>query len=33
MEQPGVIEHDLPNSGRSTRSIIDLANYLVRWTQ
>jgi DNA helicase-2/ATP-dependent DNA helicase PcrA len=27
-----VEKHDLPNSGRSTRSIIDLANYLVEWT-
>lgn len=33
MRRPGVSEHDLPNSGRSTRSIIDLANYLVHWTQ
>ena len=32
MNQPGVVQQDLPNSGRSTRSIIDLANYLVRWT-
>jgi len=24
---------ELPNSGRSTKSIISLANYLVRWTQ
>ncbi len=23
---------DLPNSGRSTRSIMDLANYLIQWT-
>jgi DNA helicase-2/ATP-dependent DNA helicase PcrA len=28
-----VVSRELPNSGRSTRSIIDLANYLVRWTQ
>jgi DNA helicase-2/ATP-dependent DNA helicase PcrA len=33
MDRPGVIRHDLPNSGRSSRSIIDLANYLVGWTQ
>jgi len=33
MQQPGVANCDLPNSGRSTRSIIDLANYLARWTQ
>ncbi|MBN2148085.1 MAG: ATP-dependent helicase [Anaerolineales bacterium] len=30
---PGVARHELPNSGRSTRSIIHLANALVRWTQ
>ncbi len=28
----GVIRRELPNSGRSTLSIITLANYLVRWT-
>ncbi len=33
MEEPGVIQQDLPNSGRSTQSIIDLANYLIRWTR
>jgi DNA helicase-2/ATP-dependent DNA helicase PcrA len=27
-----VVERALPNSGRSTQSIIDLANYLVTWT-
>jgi DNA helicase-2/ATP-dependent DNA helicase PcrA len=31
--QPGVISRALPNSGRSTRSIIWLANRLVSWTQ
>lgn len=31
--QPGVTTRSLPNSGRSTRSIIWLANRLVRWTQ
>lgn len=30
---PDVIDLDMPNSGRSTRSIIDLANYLIQWTQ
>jgi len=29
----GVQSRQLPNSGRSTRSIIELANYLVDWTQ
>ncbi|MGW8250376.1 MAG: UvrD-helicase domain-containing protein, partial [Anaerolineales bacterium] len=28
-----VVSRELPNSGRSTQSIIDLANYLVDWTQ
>jgi DNA helicase II / ATP-dependent DNA helicase PcrA len=32
-ERQDVIAEDLPNSGRSTRSIIDLANYLVHWTK
>jgi DNA helicase-2/ATP-dependent DNA helicase PcrA len=32
MREPGVVRHDLPNSGRSTRSIIELANYLIEWT-
>lgn len=27
-----VVGHDLPNSGRSSRKIIDLANHLVQWT-
>ncbi len=27
-----VVEKQLPNSGRSTLSLIELANYLVRWT-
>jgi DNA helicase-2/ATP-dependent DNA helicase PcrA len=30
---PGVLSRTLPNSGRSTHSIIWLANRLVRWTQ
>ena len=30
---PEVSKQQLPNSGRSTASIIDLANYLVEWTQ
>ncbi len=30
---PDVVDLDMPNSGRSTSSIIDLANYLIEWTQ
>jgi len=30
---PDVVDLDMPNSGRSTHSIIDLANYLIHWTQ
>jgi len=30
---PAVLKRELPNSGRSTLSIIDLANHLVAWTQ
>jgi DNA helicase-2/ATP-dependent DNA helicase PcrA len=33
MEEEGVQARELPNSGRSTRSIIRLANYLIDWTQ
>jgi DNA helicase-2/ATP-dependent DNA helicase PcrA len=33
MQEPGVIQCSLPNSGRSTVSIINLANHLVAWTQ
>jgi DNA helicase-2/ATP-dependent DNA helicase PcrA len=29
----GVERRELPNSGRSTQSIINLANYLINWTQ
>ncbi len=32
LRTPGVTALDLPDSGRSTRSIIDLANELIRWT-
>lgn len=32
MKQRGVKSRELPNSGRSTRSIIDLANHLIDWT-
>ena len=32
LEQDDVKEHTLPNSGRSTHRIIELANYLVDWT-
>ena len=31
-KEPGVISRDLPNSGRSTQSIIHLANLLIQWT-
>ncbi len=30
--QPGVLQNELPNSGRSTQSLIELANHLVWWT-
>jgi len=33
LREPGVVALDLPNSGRSTQSIINLANYLIDWTQ
>lgn len=33
LERPNVIRRDLPNSGRSTPSIITVANRLVEWTQ
>jgi DNA helicase-2/ATP-dependent DNA helicase PcrA len=33
IKSPGVQEQSLPNSGRSTLSIIELANELVDWTQ
>jgi DNA helicase-2/ATP-dependent DNA helicase PcrA len=32
LKKPGVIQKELPNSGRSTQSLIDLANHLVGWT-
>ncbi len=32
LAQPGVIQKELPNSGRSTLSLIELANHLVEWT-
>lgn len=32
IQQAGVIRRDLPNSGRSTQSIISLANMLVEWS-
>lgn len=32
LRKKGVKARTLPNSGRSTRSIIDLANYLIDWT-
>jgi DNA helicase-2/ATP-dependent DNA helicase PcrA len=33
LKLPDVTSLDMPNSGRSTTSIIDLANYLIEWTQ
>ncbi len=33
IKQPTVIKQELPNSGRSTQSIINLANYLIEWTR
>jgi len=33
LEEPDVLRRDLANSGRSTRSIITLANYLIDWTR
>ena len=33
LDSPDVVDLDMPNSGRSTSSIIDLANTLIRWTQ
>ncbi len=33
LQEPGVEERELPNSGRSTQSIISLANHLIDWTQ
>ena len=33
ISRPEVLKRELPNSGRSALSIIDLANYLVSWTQ
>jgi DNA helicase-2/ATP-dependent DNA helicase PcrA len=32
IKTPGVVEKELPNSGRSTLGLIEMANYLVRWT-
>ncbi len=33
MSEPGVQPRELPNSGRSIQSVIDLANHLIRWSQ
>jgi DNA helicase-2/ATP-dependent DNA helicase PcrA len=33
IQQLDVVPRELPNSGRSTQSIITLANYLIDWTQ
>jgi DNA helicase-2/ATP-dependent DNA helicase PcrA len=32
IHSPNVLSQELPNSGRSTQSIITLANYLVKWS-
>jgi DNA helicase-2/ATP-dependent DNA helicase PcrA len=32
LRQPGVVQKELPNSGRSTLGLIGLANHLVLWT-
>ncbi len=32
-QETGVVARNLPNSGRSTQSIISLANYLIDWTR
>jgi len=32
VEETDVIRRELPNSGRSTQSIMNLANELIRWT-
>ena len=32
INEPGVVKIDLKHSGRSTQSIIDVANYLIQWT-
>jgi DNA helicase II / ATP-dependent DNA helicase PcrA len=32
LEEPDVLALDLPNSGRSMQSVMDLANYLIDWT-
>jgi DNA helicase-2/ATP-dependent DNA helicase PcrA len=33
LKRPDVEGRELPNSGRSTQGIIDLANYLIEWTE
>ena len=32
IQEPSVIKKDLPNSGRSNLSILNLANFLIKWT-
>ena len=32
IKRPDVVSYDLPESGRSTKSIISLANFLINWT-
>ncbi|MFP4345258.1 MAG: ATP-dependent helicase [Anaerolineales bacterium] len=33
LEEEGVVAQDLPDSGRSIQSVIDLANYLIDWSR
>ncbi len=33
LDEKGVQKRELPNSGRSTQSIINMANYLIEWTK
>ena len=33
LKEKGVTERSLPNSGRSSKKIIDLANFLIKWTK
>ncbi len=33
LNEPDVVSRELPNSGRSARKIIDLANHLIEWVQ
>jgi len=33
LNEPGVVTRELPVAGRSAQPVIDLANYLIRWTR